>query len=1040
MKNIIFILCCMFCMSALGQTHFVEDTPEVRNWLDNMFQHLDKSKVPHGLLRDYAFELADLDIYNGVELNDSNYVDRVAFENLLRTVRSSSVGAKPFNAEEVLATQYSLSGRGKGIMGVVLYQYSYIREDALTGHLIRYENEQVSDNEVNGVWQNPYSSGYTLGFSAQDTVFYGSKISYSFPASIWKSNVIGGKVEFDADDGRGYVSISSGSSSQSSYSSTGVKHLKMRVRLADGSYLYSHSLVKVITDNVITRTEAAKFKPDRCVDVAAGLPYNGEKASGRISYLYSTGSPGKLTKPFIVMEGFDPLEFVDDDNPYMGDEKFGNTNLHTFVNGLSQRYAAFNKLRSEYDIIYIDLFDSKLSIQANARLFESAIELINQEKASCGCTEKNIVMGQSMGGLIARYGLKEMENLSHIHDVSLLFCQDTPHLGAHVPLGILQGMNGILRFYYDKWIIGRLALGDFKSKIAPVLYSNAARQMLINYVDNNGNVDNSYHTAWQRELTKMGYPEGDNGYKMRVVSISNGQTPVVDCRKPYIYVDGKASTKILSDILMEFVAPNFFASVLGIALQDWQVFLLGFLPGSSTLLLHFEANPIGYDGRSVCNMYLRYVKKFLWMIKIRRTVFSYQRDCPSSMINYDKMPGSYYELSNANGAAISSDQAERWVRLFTRYNLTTNFENKLMFIPTVSSLDIGEGKVELTQSDYEKKYLMDFPPASPKHTPFDAFYITDGSTYHTSFEPTMLDWILEQMKVTIDGSNVATNGSKYTIRNNTQNYAINWSSSDESVATIDNTGTLTMKKHGVITITANCVINNITTRYHKEVMVGFPPMVLEWSINGVYLVTARCIEPNDEPFLKYLQYEWKLKGDHVDKLYTDWRVSTVPENKIVTSNKACKLTVYMRATNEERIKGDVLFISFDATAPYAYHPNDYFFVYGSDESSNCELYVFKNPLYENQEALENDEQFKIASITATEHLTNFKQYIYFDIPVTSVEMPLKDFCKPDYFDDWYRACKRGGNPILIIDLIFRNKDNKIVTFKILRCEYRARRF
>lgn len=73
-------------------------------------------------------------------------------------------------------------------------------------------------------------------------------------------------------------------------------------------------------------------------------------------------------------------------------------------------------------------------------------------------------------------------------------------------------------------------------QISPVLYSNAARQMLINYVDDNGNVDNSYHTVWQRELTKMGYPEGDNGYKMRVVSISNGQTPVIDCRKPYIYM------------------------------------------------------------------------------------------------------------------------------------------------------------------------------------------------------------------------------------------------------------------------------------------------------------------------------------------------------------------------------------------------------------------------------------------------------------------------------------------------------------------------
>lgn len=189
MKNIIFVLCCMFYMSALGQSHFVEDTPEVRNWLDNMFQHLDKSKVPHGLLRDYAFELADLDIYNGKELNDSNYVNRVAFENLLRTIRSSTVGVKPFNAEEVLANQYSLSGRGKGVMGVLLYQYSYIREDALDNHLIRYDNEQVFDNEVNGVWQNPYATGYTLGFSAQDTVFYGSKISYSFPSSIWKSNI-----------------------------------------------------------------------------------------------------------------------------------------------------------------------------------------------------------------------------------------------------------------------------------------------------------------------------------------------------------------------------------------------------------------------------------------------------------------------------------------------------------------------------------------------------------------------------------------------------------------------------------------------------------------------------------------------------------------------------------------------------------------------------------------------------------------------------------------------------------------------------------
>ena len=73
----------------------------------------------------------------------------------------------------------------------------------------------------------------------------------------------------------------------------------------------------------------------------------------------------------------------------------------------------------------------------------------------------------------------------------------------------------------------------------------------------------------------------------------------------------------------------------------------------------------------------------------------------------------------------------------------------------------------------------------------------------------MLDWMLEQMKVTVDGPEVATDGSRYTIRNNTMNYNITWNTSDESVATVDNTGTLSMKKYGVITITASCVINSI---------------------------------------------------------------------------------------------------------------------------------------------------------------------------------------------------------------------------------------
>lgn len=1023
----------------MGQTHFVEDNQEVRNWLDNMFQHLDKSKVPHGFLRDYAFELADLDIYNGRELNDTNYVNRIAFENLLRTIRSSSVGAKPFNVDEVLAQQYSLSERGKGIMGVILYQYSYIREDALTNHLIRYENEQVFDNQVNGVWQNPYVTGYTMGFSAQDTIFYGSRINYSFPSSIWKSNMPSIKVEFDADDGRGYVVVTSGVNFWATYSSTGIKHLKMRAKLANGSYLYCHSLVKVVTDDVITRGEANRVLADDYEDITAALPFEGVTAKGRISYLYSLYNPGKITKPFIVMEGFDPIEFVEESNPYRGDKNYGSTHIGTFVEGLQKRYSAFSKLRNEYDIIYIDLFDSKLSIQANARLFERAIEIINQKKKESGCTEKNIVMGQSMGGLIARYGLKEMEKTSKIHDTSLLFFHDTPHLGAHVPLGVLQGVNGLLKFYHDKWIAGRLALGDFKSKIAPILYSNAARQMLINYVDNDGNIDNSYHNAWQRELTQMGYPQGDNGYKMRIVSISNGQTSVIDCRKPYIYVDGHASTTILSDLLMEFLAPNLLGTALGIVFQDWQTFMLGLLPGSSTLLLHFEATPISYyNQRSVCDMYIRYVKKFLWMVKIRRTIFSYQRDYSYSMICYDKMPGSYYQLSSVEGSTVNNSQAPKWVSFFAKYNITTDFEDKMMFIPTVSSLDIGEGKVELTQSDYEKKYKMDFPPASPKHTPFDAFYITEGSTYHTSFEPTMLDWMMEQMKVTVDGPEVATDGSKYSIRNNTKSYAITWNSSDESVAIIDNTGTLSMKKYGVITITASCVINNVTIKFHKEVMVGFPPFVLEWYVDNYYRAKARCIDPKAEPFLKYIQYEWKVKSESGYHFVDEWKQTVEPESVLPTLPNANKITVYMRPFNVDGVKGSPVFLSMDATIPFAFHPsNDNIEVNSYESPSSVGLQFRRNPFYGDQEALLNNPLLQVRRVSSMPNGLDERISISIYPPSTTGEILFNDCWRNDTFKTWFNTGSSGSS--LMTVLLFMNEQDFIIHRKLIRIIYRKNR-
>ena len=64
----------------------------LRKVLDKMFAHIDKNKVPTGLLRDYTEEYEDLDIFTGiVPLTEHNAADYVRFAYLLSTIKSADL-------------------------------------------------------------------------------------------------------------------------------------------------------------------------------------------------------------------------------------------------------------------------------------------------------------------------------------------------------------------------------------------------------------------------------------------------------------------------------------------------------------------------------------------------------------------------------------------------------------------------------------------------------------------------------------------------------------------------------------------------------------------------------------------------------------------------------------------------------------------------------------------------------------------------------------------------------------------------------------
>lgn len=70
MKKFIFGII-VFVVYPISAQTTIEDNSVVRSALDNMFETLDKSRVPTGLLQDYAVDLVGLENYNGTILADA---------------------------------------------------------------------------------------------------------------------------------------------------------------------------------------------------------------------------------------------------------------------------------------------------------------------------------------------------------------------------------------------------------------------------------------------------------------------------------------------------------------------------------------------------------------------------------------------------------------------------------------------------------------------------------------------------------------------------------------------------------------------------------------------------------------------------------------------------------------------------------------------------------------------------------------------------------------------------------------------------------
>ncbi|MFK8103981.1 MAG: 3-coathanger stack domain-containing protein [Saprospiraceae bacterium] len=193
--------------------------------------------------------------------------------------------------------------------------------------------------------------------------------------------------------------------------------------------------------------------------ITGTISYDGSVGSGtyRIfrSPFNSNINLNQARKPIILVEGFDPNGI------------FGINALYGFLNPPGNSVA--DQLHAAgHDIIILNFDDGGDFIQRNAFLLVELIEQLNAQKPN---DDPVVVVGFSMGGLVARYALTYMEESNIDHETVLYVSYDSPHKGAHVPLGIQA-----LGTTFDADIYLQL-FPDLKESLAQ-FSAPAAKQML----------------------------------------------------------------------------------------------------------------------------------------------------------------------------------------------------------------------------------------------------------------------------------------------------------------------------------------------------------------------------------------------------------------------------------------------------------------------------------------------------------------------------------------------------------------------------------
>jgi len=662
---------------------------EYTNKMDSIFQYVNKSRITTGLLSDYGLQMVEPDVFNGVPA-DSNYVDMDTWKMLYSGMYTSKINNNvSLTLPEMVFTQIDNATHATAMpLTMMHYQYNQLNENAVTLNLLQVVNDQII--EVPNA-ASPYLTKQLFAVAPKELSFDGPTARFVFKSTLFYKNVTKTvqKLEVNFNNQSGYLIANWDTQVSYTFSTGGIKTIYFRLTYTDGTFYTSQTNIHVTATTTVLRAAQAGI-------TSIYLPATSQHSGGTLEYKLSAyNTTGNIRKPLIVAKGFDPSDKENLDNLLYSTKDFGTINVSPLGFGNLRDKIDF----AQYDIVFLKYNNGMDDIWRNAQLFKDAIKKVNNELKVGNAP--NVVMGISMGGLVARITLRQLENEGYNHQTCKYISVDSPHKGANVPIGLQAAVRHLQNI--ELWVLTNkvYALEDSKNiKFAiDLLNSTAAKQMLIYTINQNYTFDNSVHNNFQTNYDQLGFPQ-----QCENVAISNGSN-----NAGLSFFAGNAIISYQYSYSLSWALGVFslFTIITNYPQVAWNA-----IPGSSQVKIEFNVDALKnsvvsrvYKGK----VYIR--KKILWLIPVNITLEDKTVNSTATMLPIDGAPGGVYSIYDMMGGALPSFLDSTAIK-----------QPKFCFIPTVSSLALSDWNTKLTQN-----------LNNVTTSPFHFIYAQGNNELHTRF-------------------------------------------------------------------------------------------------------------------------------------------------------------------------------------------------------------------------------------------------------------------------------------------------------------------